>query len=94
MSAADCTAWLCYAELFVGFPAFSGWFQLLLPFLPEDHVGSPLQSPTLGFAGIRRERNPMKSNSGERRTRLLGLPESYGLLAYRSPPSHFRGPGV
>jgi hypothetical protein len=33
-----CTSWLCYAELFERFPAFPGWFQLLLQFLPQDHV--------------------------------------------------------
>jgi hypothetical protein len=32
------------------FPAFPGWFQLLLQFLPQDHVVSPLESCTPGFA--------------------------------------------
>jgi hypothetical protein len=41
-----CTAWICYAELFEQFPAFPGWFQLLLQFLPQDHVVSPLESRT------------------------------------------------
>jgi hypothetical protein len=45
-----CTAWLCYAEVFERFPAFSGWFQLLLQFLPQAHVVSPLESCTPGFA--------------------------------------------
>jgi hypothetical protein len=50
MAPADCTAWLCYAELFEEFPAFPEWFQLLLQFLPQDHVLSPLQSRTPGLA--------------------------------------------
>jgi hypothetical protein len=51
-----CTAWLCYAELFERFPAFPRWFQLLLQFLPQDHVVSPLESHTPGFACTPRER--------------------------------------
>jgi hypothetical protein len=39
-----CTAWLSYADLFERFLAFPGWFQLLLQFLPQDHVVSPLES--------------------------------------------------
>jgi hypothetical protein len=32
--------------------------------------------------------------TGGEGARLLGLLESYGLLAFRRPPSYFRGPGV
>ncbi|PNF21810.1 hypothetical protein B7P43_G08456 [Cryptotermes secundus] len=35
-----CTAAPCYAELFERFLSFPGWFQLLLQFLPQDHVAS------------------------------------------------------
>jgi hypothetical protein len=69
-----CTAWLCYAELLERFPAFPGWFQLLLQFLPQDHVVSPLESRTPGFActsGVK---------SGERGGQVTGPPRPIHLL--------------
>jgi hypothetical protein len=53
MVAADfiaCSAPPGYAEIFGRFPAFFGWFQLLLQLLTQDHVVYPLESCTPGVA--------------------------------------------
>jgi hypothetical protein len=65
-----CATLLCYAEFFERFPAFPGWFQLPLQFLPQDHV-SPLESRTPGFACITRERNPKESSQRNEGARSL-----------------------
>jgi hypothetical protein len=49
---------------------------LLLQFLAQDHVVSPLESRTPGFACTPRERNPMESSQGSEGARLLGLQAS------------------
>jgi hypothetical protein len=41
--------YICYAELFDRVSAFPGWFQLLLQFLPQDHIVFPPESRTPGF---------------------------------------------
>jgi hypothetical protein len=72
-----CTAWLCYAEFkfFERFPAFPRWLLLLLQFLPQDHVVSPLESRTPGLACTA---NGVKS--GERGGQVIGPPRPIHLL--------------
>jgi hypothetical protein len=58
------TFWLCYAKLFERFLAFPEWLQLLMQFLPQDHVAPLLESCTPGFASTPRERNPVVKSGG------------------------------
>jgi hypothetical protein len=57
--------------IFERFPAFPGLFQLLLQSLPQDHVVSPLESRTPGFACTPREMKPVESSQESEGARLL-----------------------
>jgi hypothetical protein len=77
MAAADFVAYSAPADyvilnLFERFPTFLGWFQLLLQLLLQDHVVSPLESRTPGFACIPKERSN-GVESGSEGAKLLGL---------------------
>jgi hypothetical protein len=69
-----CTAWLCYAELFERFPTFPGWLQLLLQFLPQDHVLCLNRSLVHQALHVPpRQRNPVASSQGSEGDRIFGL---------------------